>query len=210
MDPRLRTIIVVASIILAILPARAQNAHRASTGTEPVYALVTTSAKHVRDDLTFEFVAPKVEAKEWVVYSARLPELTTQTEVHSARSPAGRPAREREAARYLQAPDPAARPLPAIPETDRRPARAHRIVPGKHHKPVRSRHQSNFDRHEMNGFCHVRFAGLIAPACVSHRRGKDPIATAGKASVPLRSDQFWSIQLMPLVHSGGVRLTLGA
>ncbi len=67
MVPLLRVEIFVASILLAISPARAQNAHRASTGTEPVYALVTTSAKDVRDDLIFEFVAPKVEANEWVV-----------------------------------------------------------------------------------------------------------------------------------------------
>ena|SRR5271157_574914 len=45
-------------------PARAQDAKRASNGSEPVYALVTTSAKHVRGDLTFEFVAPKIRAKE--------------------------------------------------------------------------------------------------------------------------------------------------
>jgi len=94
----LRTSMVVASIVLAIWPARAQDAQLASTGSEPVYALVATSAKHVHDDLTFEFVAPKLRAKEWVVYTARLPELTSQTEVRSALAPGGRPARELSAA----------------------------------------------------------------------------------------------------------------
>ena len=32
----------------------------------------------------------------------------------------------------------------------------------------------------------------------------------GMGSFPRHSDQFWSIQFMPLVHWGGVRLTLGA
>jgi len=53
------TAIVVASIVLAIWPARAQGANRGSSGSEPVYALVTTSAKHVHDDLiksTFQHV----------------------------------------------------------------------------------------------------------------------------------------------------------
>jgi len=98
MVPLLRTAIVVASIVLAIWPARAQDARRASNETEPAYALVTTSAKHVRADLTFEFVAPKLKAKEWVVYTTRLPELPSQTEVRSALAPGGRPARELSAA----------------------------------------------------------------------------------------------------------------
>jgi len=98
MVPFVRTAIVVASIVLAIRPARAQDPERGSTGSEPDYALVTTAAKHVHDDLTFEFVAPKAGAKEWVFYASRLPELPSQTEVRSALSPGGRPARELSAA----------------------------------------------------------------------------------------------------------------
>ncbi len=94
MVPLLRALIVFASIALAIWPARAQDARRAPTGAEPVYALVTTSAKHVRVDLTVEFAAPKVRAKEWAVYTTRLPELTSQTEVRSALFPGGHTARE--------------------------------------------------------------------------------------------------------------------
>jgi Transglutaminase-like superfamily len=94
MVSRLRTAIVVASIGLAVWPARAQDKERSSAAVEPLYDLVTTSAKHVRVDLTFEYVAPKVRAKEWVVYTTRLPELTSQTEVRSALSPGGHPTRE--------------------------------------------------------------------------------------------------------------------
>ena len=89
---------IVVSIVLAIWPACSQDARSASKGSEPVYALVTTSANHVRDDLTFEFVAPKLGAKEWVIYTPRLPELPSQTGVRTALSPAGRPARELSAA----------------------------------------------------------------------------------------------------------------
>jgi transglutaminase superfamily protein len=98
MAPILRSAIVVASIALAIRPGRGQDAERTSTAPESLYALVTTSAKHVRVDLTFEFVAPKVKAKEWAVYTIRLPELTSQTEVRSALSPGGHSARELRAA----------------------------------------------------------------------------------------------------------------
>ena len=94
MVPPLRTAIVFAPIVLAIPPALAQDARRASTGTEPAYALVTTAAKHVRDELTFEVVAPDVRATDWVVYMPRLPELPSQTDVRSALSPGGRPTRE--------------------------------------------------------------------------------------------------------------------
>jgi hypothetical protein len=95
MVPLLRAAIFVALIVPAIQPASAQNnAQQPSKGSEPVYALVTTAAKHVHDDLTFEFVAPKVDAKEWIIYTARLPELSSQTEVRSTLSPGGRLTRE--------------------------------------------------------------------------------------------------------------------
>ncbi len=91
MVPPLRTAIIFAPILLAIAPARAQDARRASTGSEPAYALVTTAAKHVRDELTFEVVAPDVMATDWVVYIPRIPELPSQSEVRSALFPGGRP-----------------------------------------------------------------------------------------------------------------------
>jgi Transglutaminase-like superfamily len=94
MAPPLRTALIFAQILLAIAPARAQDARRASAGSEPAYALVTTAAKHVRDELTFEVVAPDVMATDWVVYIPRIPELPSQTEVRSALFPGGRPARE--------------------------------------------------------------------------------------------------------------------
>ena len=96
MVPLRRAAIVVASIALATWPARAQDARGTSPAPEPLYALVTSSAKHVRADLTFEFVAPKVRAKEWIVYTTRLPELTSQTAVRSALAPGGHAARELE------------------------------------------------------------------------------------------------------------------
>ncbi len=98
MVPLGRAAIVVASIALATSPARAQDARGTSPAPEPLYALVTTSAKHVRADLTFEFVAPKVKAKEWIVYTTRLPELTSQTAVRSALAPGGHATRELSAA----------------------------------------------------------------------------------------------------------------
>ncbi len=95
MVPLLRTAIVVASIALAPRPVCAQDAHpTSSTAPQPLYTLVTTSAKHVRAELTFEYVAPKISAKEWVVYTTRLPELTSQTEVRSALAPGGHATRE--------------------------------------------------------------------------------------------------------------------
>jgi Transglutaminase-like superfamily len=94
MVPPLRIAIIFAPILLAIAPARAQDARRATTGSEPAYALVTTAAKHVRDELTFEVVAPDVRATDWVVYMPRIPELPSQTDVRSALFPGGRSARE--------------------------------------------------------------------------------------------------------------------
>ncbi len=98
MVPRLCGATFVASIVLALGSADAQDRQSRSAGSEPDYVLVTTSAKRVHDHLTFEFVAPKVMAREWVVYTTRLPELAAQTKVRSALFPGGRHARELSAA----------------------------------------------------------------------------------------------------------------
>jgi transglutaminase-like putative cysteine protease len=94
MAPLIRTAIVIASLAFVVWPARAQDAKKKATRSEPDYALETTAAKHVRDELTFVYVAPKVGADEWIFYVPRLPELVWQTEVRSALLPAGRPVRE--------------------------------------------------------------------------------------------------------------------
>ena len=95
MIPRLCTAIGITAVVLTIRPAMAQDGQRHSTGPEPAYAMVTTSARHVRDQLTFELIAPRVRAQEWVVYLARLPELPSQTQGRSALSQGGRPTRNR-------------------------------------------------------------------------------------------------------------------
>jgi hypothetical protein len=94
MVPFLRAAIVVASIAPAGGPVRAQHGQHDSSASQPLYALVATSAKHVRAELTFEYVAPKISAKEWVVYTTRLPELPSQIEVRSALAPGGHATRE--------------------------------------------------------------------------------------------------------------------
>ena len=94
---RLRTWLLVGSIGLGLVgprPGLAQGGRPAPPIPEPSYALVVTSAKRVHDDLTFEFKAPKLRAKEWVVYVARLPELSGQTEVRSTLLPGGRTGRD--------------------------------------------------------------------------------------------------------------------
>ncbi len=50
----------------------------------------------------------------------------------------------------------------------------------------------------------------IVPASIRQNREKVLDPSVGNVSFPMPSDQFWSIQLNPLVHWGGVRLTLGA
>ncbi len=94
MGPLVRSAIIVASIGLGASPARAQDAKRASAGSQPAYSMVTTAAKHVHDELTFVYVAPKLDGDEWIFYVPRLPELVWQTDVRSAVFPGGRPVRE--------------------------------------------------------------------------------------------------------------------
>jgi hypothetical protein len=66
----------------------------AAPGTTPAYRLVVTSAKRLRGDLTVVFQAPRIEAQEWLVHAARLPELSGQVDLRSALPPRGRIGRE--------------------------------------------------------------------------------------------------------------------
>jgi hypothetical protein len=59
-------------------------------GTTPAYTLVVTSAKRLRGDLKLVFQGPRLEAQEWLVVAARLPELSGQIDVRSALPPRGR------------------------------------------------------------------------------------------------------------------------
>jgi hypothetical protein len=75
-------------------PCRAQTDAPAPAGGGPSYALVTTSAKRVRGELTVRYRGPKIEATEWAVYAARLPELPGQVGTRSAIMPRGIVGRE--------------------------------------------------------------------------------------------------------------------
>ena len=96
MKPFLRAV----SLALAIgfgtrpAPAPAQTDLPEQDGGNQAYALAVAPAKHVRASLTVQVEAPKLSAREWVVYAAAMPELTGQTEVRSTLTPDGRPSRE--------------------------------------------------------------------------------------------------------------------
>jgi hypothetical protein len=66
----------------------------ADDAAKPSYMLVVTPVQRVQVELTLEMKAPKLLAREWVVYAARLPELTSQTDVRSTLFPRGQPIRE--------------------------------------------------------------------------------------------------------------------
>ena len=75
-------------------PSLAQLEPSSSAGRQPSYTLVVSSANRVHDELTFGFKAPKLQAEDWVVYMARLPELSGQSQVRSALNHGGRPVHE--------------------------------------------------------------------------------------------------------------------
>jgi hypothetical protein len=75
-------------------PGLAQSHPPSSTGRQPSYTLVVSSANRVRDELTFGFKTPRLQAENWVVYVARLPELAGQTDVRSSLDHGGRHVRE--------------------------------------------------------------------------------------------------------------------
>ena len=72
-------------------PARAQGE---AAGTGPSYVLVAKSAKRIKAGLTVEVKAPNLQADEWSVYVAQIPELPGQVEVRTTLSPRGKPVRE--------------------------------------------------------------------------------------------------------------------
>ncbi len=89
--------ILAAAIGLGIggLPTGLAQSHSlSSTGRQPSYTLVVSSANRVHDELTFGFKTPKLQAENWVVYTARLPQLAGQTDVRSSLDHGGRQVRE--------------------------------------------------------------------------------------------------------------------
>jgi transglutaminase-like putative cysteine protease len=90
----LRASSFVTVLAITIGTAHLCQAQTTPPATAPGYALVTTSAKRVRGELTVVYRAPKLEADEWAVYAARLPELPGQVGARSAIAPRGIVARE--------------------------------------------------------------------------------------------------------------------
>ncbi len=68
----------------------AQRQPSSSAGRQPSCTLVVSSANRIHDELTFGFNTPKLQAENWVVYVARLPEPAGQTDVRSALDRGGR------------------------------------------------------------------------------------------------------------------------
>jgi transglutaminase-like putative cysteine protease len=104
MNPtRHRQAVAVTLVLLGASPiSRTHGADEApapaDSRSRPGYALVLAPAKQVRAELTLQVEAPRLSARDWVVYAAQLPVLTCQTGVSSTLMPEGSPARELSAA----------------------------------------------------------------------------------------------------------------
>jgi transglutaminase-like putative cysteine protease len=88
---------LVGAVAVGISPGRragGQTDASASGGATPSYVLLATPVKHVRGELTVALTMPKLQAEEWIVYAARLPELPGQSGVRSALQPNGHPSQE--------------------------------------------------------------------------------------------------------------------
>jgi transglutaminase-like putative cysteine protease len=93
-----RRIRLGSSVILRLVPILGLLEAAPASGAEPGgnegYALATAPVKQVRAELRFELQAPRLLAREWVVYGAQLPVLPCQTGVSSRLLPDGESGRE--------------------------------------------------------------------------------------------------------------------
>ena len=95
----LPTSFLIAALAVGIGPGRRAGGQTATPAPAPVeaapaYVLLATPAKHVRGELTVALTTPKLQAEEWLVYAARLPELPGQSGVRSELHPNGHAGRE--------------------------------------------------------------------------------------------------------------------
>ena len=89
----LRTV-SLAWILIGMALLHAVRAQSATPAKSPSYALVPKSAKRIKAGLTLEVKAPNIQAEEWCVYVAQLPELPGQIDVRTTLTPTGKVARE--------------------------------------------------------------------------------------------------------------------
>ncbi len=83
----------IAALMVILLPGNGL-AQRDRPGAGPAYVLVPVSAKKIKAEMSYEYKAPRVQADEWTVYVAQLPELPGQVDVRTTLFPQGTPARD--------------------------------------------------------------------------------------------------------------------
>src|SRR2546422_193010 len=80
---------MIAPVFLLCLSCLAADAD-----TPPAYVLETRDAQRVAAILTYDFHFPRFQAKEWILYAGRLPELPAQVQVNSRMEPRGETVQE--------------------------------------------------------------------------------------------------------------------
>ncbi len=73
---------------LAILWIVLASQHAVAPAAEPKYLVETSETRRVEATLKFEVTCPQMQAKEWLIFAASVPELTSQRRVKSTADPA--------------------------------------------------------------------------------------------------------------------------
>lgn len=79
------------AIVAAVLTAAAG---RQLSAAEPEYFLQYEKSKSIRATFSFEVYLPNLTAKEWVLFAAHVPAITSQTDVRTELQPGGEPCRD--------------------------------------------------------------------------------------------------------------------
>lgn len=107
MRASLRACLVLAIVLVVTIlvrPVHSQTGGQARGKAGPGYAIAATPVKRVRGELSYRVNGPRIQAREWMVFVARMPELPSQSDVRTKVVPDGVPARDySEAARPLLA-----------------------------------------------------------------------------------------------------------
>lgn len=83
----LRFVAIVAGVLAAAAP-------RTLAAAEPQYFLQYEKSKSIRATFSFEVHLPELTAKEWVLFAAQLPAITSQTDVQTVLLPGGKACRD--------------------------------------------------------------------------------------------------------------------
>jgi hypothetical protein len=65
-----------------------------AAAAEPDYRIEVTPARRIEAQLTMKIDTPAIQAREWILFAARPPELLGQRDLHTVLSPSGRAATE--------------------------------------------------------------------------------------------------------------------